>query len=161
MKAVMLSIKPKYCEFIASGKKTMEVRKTRPKLETPFKCYIYCTKPKNNAEVLWTGAEQVIGKVSDQSNGKVIGEFVCDGIILMADSGVYFASITDYDVTGCCLNYRELHKYGNGKNLYGWHISKLKIYAEPKRLREFWHCGVKLGARVSRPPQSWFYVEEV
>lgn len=45
--------------------------------------------------------------------------------------------------------------------VFGWHISKLKIYAEPKRLREFWHCGVKLGARVSRPPQSWFYVEEV
>lgn len=174
MKAVMLSIKPKYCEFIASGKKTMEVRKTRPKLETPFKCYIYCTKPKNNAEVLWTGAEQVIGKVSDQSNGKVIGEFVCDGIILMADSGVYFASITDYDVTGCCLNYRELHKYGNGKNLYGWHISDLVIYDKPKELSEFYkHDNTYDNAfgwvfedrpkkvPIKRPPQSWCYVEEV
>ena len=45
-KAVMLSIRPKWCEKIASGKKTIEVRKTRPKLETPFKCYIYCTLPK-------------------------------------------------------------------------------------------------------------------
>ena len=44
MKAVMLSIKPKWCELIASGKKTIEVCKTKPKLETPFKCYIYCTK---------------------------------------------------------------------------------------------------------------------
>lgn len=174
MKAVMLSIKPKYCELIASGKKTMEVRKTRPKLETPFKCYIYCTKPKNNAEVLWTGAEQVIGKVSDQSNGKVIGEFVCDGIILMADSGVFFASITDYDVTGCCLNYRELHKYGNGKNLYGWHISDLVIYDKPKELSEFYKhdntydnvFGWVFEDRpkkvsIKRPPQSWCYVEEV
>lgn len=42
-KAVMLSIRPKWCEKIASGKKTVEVRKTRPKLDTPFKCYIYCT----------------------------------------------------------------------------------------------------------------------
>lgn len=160
--------------MIASGKKTMEVRKTRPKLETPFKCYIYCTKPKNNAEVLWTGAEQVIGKVSDQSNGKVIGEFVCDGIILMADSGVYFASITDYDVTGCCLNYRELHKYGNGKNLYGWHISDLVIYDKPKELSEFYkHDNTYDNAfgwvfedrpkkvPIKRPPQSWCYVEEV
>ena len=174
MKSVMLSIKPRYCEMIASGKKTMEVRKTRPKLETPFKCYIYCTKPKNNAEVLWTGAEQVIGKVSDQSNGKVIGEFVCDGIILMADSGVYFASITDYDVTGCCLNYRELHKYGNGKNLYGWHISDLVIYDKPKELSEFYkHDNTYDNAfgwvfedrpkkvPIKRPPQSWCYVEEV
>ncbi len=42
-KAVMLSVRPKWCEKIASGEKTIEVRKTRPKLETPFKCYIYCT----------------------------------------------------------------------------------------------------------------------
>ena len=28
-KAVMISIKPKYCELIANGKKTVEVRKSR------------------------------------------------------------------------------------------------------------------------------------
>lgn len=44
MKSVMLSIKPKYCELIASGRKTIEVRKTKPKVETPFKCYIYQSK---------------------------------------------------------------------------------------------------------------------
>lgn len=43
-KAVMISIRPKWCEKIARGEKTIEVRKTRPKLETPFKCYIYCTQ---------------------------------------------------------------------------------------------------------------------
>ena len=43
-KSVLFSIKPKYCELIASGKKTIEVRKTKPKLDTPFKCYIYETK---------------------------------------------------------------------------------------------------------------------
>lgn len=41
MKSVMLSVQPKWCKVIASGKKTIEVRKTKPKLETPFKCYIY------------------------------------------------------------------------------------------------------------------------
>ena len=41
-KAVLISIRPKWCEKIASGEKTIEVRKTRPKLQTPFKCYIYC-----------------------------------------------------------------------------------------------------------------------
>ena len=44
MKSVLISIQPKWCELIASGKKTVEVRKTKPKLETPFKCYIYCTQ---------------------------------------------------------------------------------------------------------------------
>jgi hypothetical protein len=36
-KAVMLSIRPKWVEKIASGEKTIEVRKTRPKLPTPFR----------------------------------------------------------------------------------------------------------------------------
>lgn len=43
-KAIMLSIRQKWCGKIASGEKTIEVRKTRPKLDTPFKCYIYCTQ---------------------------------------------------------------------------------------------------------------------
>ena len=49
-KAVLISIRPKWCELIASGKKTIEIRKTRPKIETPFKCYIYCTRPKFDHE---------------------------------------------------------------------------------------------------------------
>ena len=44
MKAVLISIQPKWVEKIANGEKTIEVRKTRPNLQTPFKCYIYCTK---------------------------------------------------------------------------------------------------------------------
>ena len=164
MKSVLLSIKPKYCELIAAGKKTIEVRKTRPKIETPFKCFIY--------ECL--GKRLYNDYFDYEGCGKVIGEFVCDGIILMADSGVYFASITDYDVTSCCLNYRELHKYGNGKNLYGWHISDLVIYDKPKEVSEFYKhdntydnvFGWVFEDRpkkvpIKRPPQSWCYVEEV
>ena len=46
MTSIMISIKPKYCKLIANGKKTVEVRKTKPKIDVPFKCYIYCTKNK-------------------------------------------------------------------------------------------------------------------
>lgn len=46
MKAVMISIRPKWCEKIANGEKTIEVRKTRPKLETPFKSTRSSLKPK-------------------------------------------------------------------------------------------------------------------
>ena len=52
MKAVLISIQPKWCELIASGKKTIEVRKTRPKIETPFRCYIYMTATKERCR-LW------------------------------------------------------------------------------------------------------------
>ena len=43
-KAVLISIRPEWAEKILFGKKTQEVRKTRPCLEMPFKCYIYYTK---------------------------------------------------------------------------------------------------------------------
>ena len=121
MKSVLISIHPKWCELIASGKKTIEVRKTAPKLPTPFKCYIYCTKPK------------MITK-------KVIGEFVCDLI------GFHPGT----DVPSSCVPIEELKKYANGKMLARWHISDVKIYDQPRELRDF---GKK------RPPQSWCYVD--
>lgn len=43
-KAVMISIKPQYCELIAAGMKTIEVRKSKPQIQLPIKCYIYMTK---------------------------------------------------------------------------------------------------------------------
>lgn len=154
MKSILISIKPKYCELIAKGEKTIEVRKSMPKLKTPFKCYIYMTK------------SNLVGDrkaYKDRLAGKVIGEFVCDCIIPIS---IKYSDpnnrIAQKEFPYTCLTDKEIMDYlGNGNQGYGWHISKLKIYAEPKRLREFWHCGVKLGARVSRPPQSWFYVEEV
>lgn len=89
-KAVMLSIRPKWCQKIASGEKTIEVRKTKPKLETPFKCYIYCTLPKYPHEDFITTdypMPQFYG------GGKVIGEFTCDRIDRLAPAnepyGIY------------------------------------------------------------------------
>ena len=105
MKSVLISIKPQWCELIANGKKTVEVRKTKPKLETPFKCYIYCTKAKEHfsigggvyatrdtlyrlptGEIKFGDGFELMGDWSGQYdesnflNGKVIGEFVCDSI---------------------------------------------------------------------------------
>ena len=44
MKSVLISIQPKWVEKIVKGEKTIEVRKSRPKIETPFKCYIYIAR---------------------------------------------------------------------------------------------------------------------
>ena len=78
MKSVLMSIQPKWCELIASGKKTVEVRKTRPKLDVPFKCYIYMTKKGNN--FLGNGEKDWFVSYNFTMAGKVIGEFVCDCI---------------------------------------------------------------------------------
>lgn len=93
-KAVLISIHPRWCEKIASGEKTIEIRKTRPKLRTPFKCYIYCTVEMAGYDALWvldapTREEYSFMAVSaylenpkgaNKGNGKVIGEFTCDWI---------------------------------------------------------------------------------
>lgn len=55
MKSVLISIRPQWCEKIASGKKTIEVRKSAPK-EVPFKAYIYETK--HATEMPWVDNDE-------------------------------------------------------------------------------------------------------
>ena len=160
MTSVLISIQPKWCELITKGEKTIEVRKTRPKIETPFKCYIYCTggyaPPDSN----------VFGRGWRKS---VIGEFICDEIIeypYMTDgysSSYGYLNITRDGLIMMRLKYSELETYGDGKTIYGWHISDLKIYDEPKELCEFKHCGVNyhFDPVIKRPPQSWCYCEPI
>lgn len=104
--AVLISIKPKWCELIANGKKTVEIRKSMPKLETPFKVYIYCTTPKGENDLGLCldkgidGSRKKVGLVykrnyeaANQMNmsilsGKVIGEFVCTKIDRIHKRGI-------------------------------------------------------------------------
>lgn len=181
-KAVMLSIRPKWVEKIANGEKTIEVRKTRPRLDTPFKCYIYCTLQGCNeffrVDLGRDVAKWNRGKWADRK-GKVIGEFTCDRIDRLAPAnepyGIY--DIDDDYVLQTCLENGALWDYGHGTPLYGWHISDLLIYDQPRELSEFrratdpcdschaeytWECTdcKKFGGNIKRPPQSWCYVEE-
>lgn len=161
-KAVLLSIRPQYCELIASGKKTIEVRKTRPKIDTPFKCYIYETQEK-------CAVPQFVdedGHYDYKGRGQVIGEFVCNSIyeahyeLISGRIGWLFG----WNVKDDCLSYDEKDDYaGTNETLYGWHISDLVIYDAPKELCEFHHCGENYhyNPALTRPPQSWCYVEEL
>lgn len=161
-KAVMISIRPKWCEKIVSGEKTIEVRKTRPKLETPFKCYIYCTKAKERLiGILKDGDENYgetyhgkpvfikldEGSVCDMwgKRQKVIGEFTCDRIYELetrSPGGSYYVKGEDQPTTNdvarkSCLTLKDMHEYLQAKVGYGWHISDLKIYDPLKELSEF------------------------
>lgn len=161
MKSVFISIRPKWCERIASGEKTIEVRKTRPKLGTPFKCYIYCTGVKSMNLQDYVAAHQATGGAVDDWSDKVIGEFVCDCITgAMANNGIQ----TYYNgQKGTCLSDAEIIRYAGGKKIYYWHISDLKIYDKPRELGDFHHCGENyhFNPVVTKPPQSWCYVEEL
>lgn len=204
MKSVLISIRPKWCELIASGEKTVEMRKTRPNIQTPFKCYIYCTKRK------MVTCSEVNG------NGKVIGEFICDKLTYVEaridDNGEKHLANANFLLRKSFLSEKQMFDYlykadrktGGG---WAWHISNLKIYDKQRELSEFWAYNEKLHKRydseedfccyndtneygealtdcgdaynnilncyrcweewsgwchnVTRPPQSWCYVEEL
>lgn len=166
MKSILMSIQPKWCELIASGKKTIEVRKTAPK--APFRAFIYQTKKKWIYRLLeWLGLYQQ----------KIIGEFVCDKVDTIPVDTEYFNAI----LKDSCLTMDEIINYCNGNDLKALHITALKIYDKPRELGEFlslpkrcragcteidamWMCPnckmLSINRPITRPPQSWQYVGE-
>lgn len=188
-KAVLISIKPKWCEKIVNGNKTIEVRKTRPKMDTPFKCYIYCTLPKYpHEDFIATNypSPQFYG------GGKVIGEFTCDridwithigytGIPNLVETRICDAATMRTSPVGgllnaACLTPKMLNDYLAWGDGYGWRITDLRIYDAPRELSEFERpyecneCDAKWATecnacheevKIKRAPQSWCYVEEV
>lgn len=216
MKSVLISIQPKWVEKICSGEKIIEVRKTRPKIETPFKCYIYCTQTKTIGDIILCKSEEnaklfgfntVKGinkgfaeKEDIKLKGKVIGEFVCDNI-LHSNENAFIGNkpLTQYVLRSSCLTMEEINRYRQDENIYAWHITDLKIYDKPKELSEFYPIKPKRVAKwtdkdacafckyhrwgntpfeetclldkpepiceytppLTRPPQSWCYVESL
>lgn len=188
-KAVMISIRPRWCELIANREKTMEVRKTRPTLmQMPFKVYVYCTMPRFEHEDFFA----LVGKPCCNGGGKVIGEFVCDRIDTIQKRGIpenfdyCYLSLNEWgnddieteirDIARSQVSKKELNEYGkNVSVLYAWHISALKIYDKPKEISEFKKhnrecyfnnlgmatpkCSECTKCNLMRPPQSYCFVE--
>nr|DAI22040.1 MAG TPA: hypothetical protein [Caudoviricetes sp.] len=184
-KAVLISIRPKWCEKICNGEKTVEVRKTRPKLNTPFRVYIYCTLPKYPHEDF---IATDYPKPQFYGGGKVIGEFICDRIYELetrSPGGSYYVKGEGQPTTNdvarqSCLGLGDMYAYLESKTGYGLHIAGLEVYDTPKELSEFrkacahdWYCDSCAmyrenngtcgdeSLRLKRPPQSWCYVEEM
>ena len=177
MKSVLISIKPQWCELIASGQKTVEVRKTKPRLETPFKVYIYETQGSTDTPFVDEEGHYIF-----KGRGEVIGEFVCDHIEEIGFSpynhGEYICKDQSF-IKQSCVPFNEMFDYLGEEYGYGWHITDLVIYDKPRDLIEFCRNGEcsKCGwlengkcykrveqstynnHRVKRPPQSWCYVE--
>lgn len=207
-KAVLISIQPKWCELILLGKKTLEVRKTKPNLKTPFKCYIYQTKAKDrllqvmkdgddNYGEIYHGKPVFIKTYGEQSGykglfgrtQKIVGEFVCDEIERVEiPYPAYQDKLDKRYIEQSCASYYALHRYCYHDDAYFWHISDFKIYDKPRELSDFRakcrhyddglcgdckyydyannesyryeECAVDGLKPITRPPQSWCYVEE-
>lgn len=202
MKDILLSIRPEWCEKILSGEKTVEIRKTRPKLEPPFKCYIYCTLAGSDSlfmDVLNRDVAAWNRSGWPEKKGRVIGEVICDDIRRIGPEYCAVKEDIESAISGSCLTipqvkdyagWKSKMSYADLKDLYGWHISDLKIYDKPRELDEFYRfgfCGMNGtgvcgnegckhyepsgsymepptcaidGCYLKRPPQSWCYVED-
>ena len=168
-RAALISINPKWCGKIAQNEKTLEIRKSKPKLAVPFKVYIYCTKGRG----IHFWRSKTYAYADDRSHnafdlcgdGKVIGEFVCDRVYQYTTTNNMDGSdITEQEVVfQSCLSRKELDAYEHSAEpkenciyllgLYCWHITRLKIYEKPLELSKIWS--------LNKAPQSWRYVEEV
>lgn len=166
-KAVLISIRPKWCELIFKGRKTMELRKTNPSFPLPFKAFVYCT---NSVEKIITiGPDKIMG------NGLVCAEFICDHILGHCEMAN--ADIAEQQSLVRRESIYDYSGYGN-REIFGWHITDLKIYDKPRPLTNYhrpcpeslhcescamWSeqrgCG-NAALQITRPPQSWCYVEE-
>lgn len=178
-KAVLISVRPEWCEKILAGEKTVEVRKTRPRLETPFKAYIYCTLAASKEFKLddhnWDVSARNHGGWPDK-RGHVIAEFTCDRvdtIIHIQSAGCfesakpcirderYFYKPIDDLLQESNLSLQELENYLQGRTGYGLHISNLKVYDTPVELSKFTAFRQNDPIEIKKAPQSWCYIEEL
>lgn len=82
-KSVLYSIQPQYVCDILNGKKTLELRKHKPKISLPCKVYIYCTKGKNRFDICVIHNKSKDKKdysFCEIGNGKVVAEFTLNTI---------------------------------------------------------------------------------
>lgn len=152
MKAVLMSIRPEWCEKILNGEKTVEIRKFCPAHGTPFKVYIYCTKAQS--KIGWLRI--VPGKGWLRLDSAVIGEFTCKkitGLTHVGETGNWepaslyvmapgsYYKPADELLKAACVSKETAEKYLKGRDGCGWHISDLKIYDKPIELDEFSRFG--------------------
>ena len=172
MRKVLASLKPYYYYLVGEGIKKIEVRKDMPKASDW------------NKEVLFYMSKDVksFAKIPKEFQekyrkhfGKVGMQFVCERIV---ENFKYL--VTPKGLECACLSEQEVCDYLGFNGGYGWYISDLKIYAEPKELREFkrWDrteenapcahtkwlypdCKDCKACNLTRPPQSYMYVEKL
>lgn len=112
MKAVLMSMKPKWWEKILSGEKSLEIRKTAPEGGAgepepwPLLVLVYVS-----------------------GTGEVQGQFWCNGWVR--------TNLLSYFVDQSCVPLHDLEEYADGKSLCGWIVKDPEKYDEPSPLAEF------------------------
>lgn len=133
----------------------------------------------------YKGTPLFVRRAMPKHYGKVVGDYVCERITEheICDSG----AVVNYWAEGLqhsCLTISQIDEYVGKRSsadyykkskISALHIPAVKFYDEPKELSEFRtikctnkkgscsDCNIKPNCikYLSRPPQSWQYVEEV
>lgn len=161
-KAILISIKPKWCAKIMNGEKTIEVRKNKALANAIQKLidengyadiYVYCSKDDDLGCIKKISKDKyVCGKDFDikdfnylasgyNGKGKVVFKFRCYKMEEISwQIGLYeldqqpFSDFLDKS----CLGFCELKNYLNKKNGFAINIADLEIFDKPKELSEFY-----------------------
>ena len=180
---VLASLKPYYYYLIGEKIKTLEIRKSDLK-NLPQDVLFYMSKDEKSFEKIPKEFQEKYRK----HFGKVGIEFTCDKSICLdyypQDYTGMPGKFSEMICKESCLSYNEIMAYKKEKLAYGWQISNLKVYGEPKELSEFYRpCSYKgicyscnrfrpngtpndkpndfCDGAITRPPQSYMFVEEV
>lgn len=177
---ILASIKPYYYYLIAEEKKKIEVRKSNLK-NLPQDIAFYMSKDEKSFAKIPKEFQEKYRK----HFGKIGMRVVCDKAERFS-----VGSLRSDDIEKlACLSYNDIINYfykpeeldgKTAKQGFAWHISDLKIYDEPKALSCFykqcpknitcltcdwlhvdWHTFGECSNNVTRPPQSYMFVEEV
>lgn len=185
MKAILISIKPKYVADILNGLKTIEIRKSIPKCDLPIDVYIYCCKQQINEIGCHINYEKVDGKVVAKFTLKKVEEVDILNFNTIYKSAVVYCtdSLGQVDLLSKSrLSFNEMFNYVKDKG-YAWHIDNLVPFDKPKEISEFnayckksgmecLHCkhywtddsaGYSIpkcsGKPLTRAPQSFMFIE--
>lgn len=147
MKAILLSIKPKWVAKILNGEKSIEVRKNKALYKATMKLieeqgyatfFMYCTKDNKTKHYCFNKNNEL-----NRMNGKVVAKFT----VRKVDKYPFVSG--EYDkLIGSCLSKQEIIDYQTVKfdkelnyrivkTIYAYHIEDLEIFDEPKKLSEF------------------------
>ena len=160
MKSILMSIQARNNRNIEAGIKRSELRKRIPKCNYPIKVYTY--------------------ESGFDGRHKVVNEWICR----TSTEWRICMGVPAHLPKRACVSVGEIREYSGKKydNITEMEISDLKIYEKPKELGEFkkagfmteeeWlyalypntHCHYEAWAKkfdITRPPQSWCYVEDL
>jgi len=173
MKAVMISIRKEHNEKIFSGVKKWEGRKTVPAIVKRWNTL------DNRCDYQPSATDATFYIYEPKSGGgcgKVVGEFVCDFAQSFPRNRAAWSEIAK----ALCVDIDFVHKYFSKEYGYMIRVCNPVKYDTPKELSEFSHfvkcnsckSGYEAAAcrydekclvhsMLTRPPQSWCYVEEL